>query len=282
MKKSVLIAAVVVMCSIILSESTETVFSNVTGAQSKRTGSPFDNQTCSSGVGCHGGTATPLIGLITSNIPVSGYLADSTYTVTATAFSTSLVRFGFEISPQDFGGNPLGTMIVTNTINTHFCAGTTNYITHTKTGSSWPDHTATWQFDWKAPAAGTGDVTFYGAFNYANNNTFNTGDTIHTSTLTVPEGTTGISNPVVFNDVNLYPNPVMNVFQLTFYLQQPEHIQLLLLSETGSLISILSDRHQSGGKQILSASLDNSVASGIYYIKLKAGTDVVIRKVIKL
>ena len=41
-------------------------------------------------------------------------------------------------------------------------------ITHTSSGISTTGDSNSWSFDWTAPASGTGDVTFYGAFNAAN------------------------------------------------------------------------------------------------------------------
>lgn len=272
----------VVICSIIFEQATQNVFSNVVGAQSKHTGSPADGQTCSDGVGCHGGTATPLSGLISSSVPLSGYLPDSTYSITATLFSSGVVRFGFEISPQDLAGNLLGTLIITNPDSTHFCAGSDKYVTHTKNGSSFPDHTATWSFDWTAPAAGTGDVTFYGAFNYANNNTFSTGDTIHTSTLIIPEGITGIYAPVIASSLNVYPNPVTDQFAITFYLQKAEWIELNLLAANGAAIGTLFSGRKDAGKQFLSAGIEGGVSPGIYFLQLRAGDNTNLKKVVKL
>ena len=124
-----------------------------TGAPAGNTGSPSDATTCAES--CHGGSAVTQAGLITSTIPTAGYTPGSTYTITAT--STGAGDKGFQISPQNISGTLLGSLI----------SGTGSqivgikYITHTipKTTT-----TATWTFQWIAPAAGTGSVTFYGAF----------------------------------------------------------------------------------------------------------------------
>jgi len=127
--------------------------SNPTGAPAGNTGSPSDATTCAES--CHGGSAVTQAGLITSTIPTAGYTPGTTYTITAT--STGAGDKGFQISPQNISGTLLGSLI----------SGTGSqivgikYITHTipKTTT-----TATWTFQWTAPAAGTGSVTFYGAF----------------------------------------------------------------------------------------------------------------------
>jgi len=40
-----------------------------------------------------------------------------------------------------------------------------------------------WSFDWIAPTAGTGDITFYGAFNSTNSNSSTSGDEIYTTSF---------------------------------------------------------------------------------------------------
>src|SRR5215217_6087010 len=90
-------------------------FSNINGANPKITGSPFDvsGQTCSQ-TSCHTGGSTPLDGIITSNIPVDGYVPGTTYTVTITVSDPEKTRFGFEISPEDAAGFMAGTILITD------------------------------------------------------------------------------------------------------------------------------------------------------------------------
>jgi hypothetical protein len=161
------------------------VISSNSGASAARTGSPGDGGlTCTS---CHSGPAAATqTGWITSNIPLGGYVPGSTYTITATATRPGHVRFGFEISPQTISGSLQGTLVLTNTIETKL-VGSSKYITHTSSGTSGPGGSRSWNFNWIAPAAGTGDVTFYGAFNVTNNSGTSSGDTTYKSTLIVTE-----------------------------------------------------------------------------------------------
>jgi hypothetical protein len=143
----------------ILSSATILLFSSFAvmypnGAPASRTGSPGDGANCTV---CHGGTATTSAGLITSNIPAAGYVAGHTYQITATNNITGSGRYGFEVSPQKATGTQLGTLVAgTGSI----LVSGTKYITHSNANST----TKTWTFSWIAPVAGTGQVTFYGAF----------------------------------------------------------------------------------------------------------------------
>lgn len=123
------------------------------GAPAGYTGSPGDAKNC---VYCHNGSASTTSGMISTNIPSTGYLHDSTYTITVAVTGSGWK--GFEVSPQNVVGTQLGTLIAGT--NSHLTGGT-KYITQSARISSTP---ATWVFQWKAPAAGTGDVTFYAAY----------------------------------------------------------------------------------------------------------------------
>ena len=125
------------------------------GAPAAKTGSPGDGSNCTE---CHGGSPTTTAGLITSTIPVTGYVAGQTYQITATNPLTGSGKMGFEVSPQNVAGTQLGTLVAGT--GSHLVTGGTKYVTHTNANTT----TNTWTFGWIAPAAGTGAVTFYGAF----------------------------------------------------------------------------------------------------------------------
>jgi len=124
------------------------------GAPPAKTGSPGDGSNCTE---CHGGTATTTPGLITSNIPSGGYVPGTTYQITATNTLTGAGKYGFEVSPQNVAGTLLGTLIAGSGSQ---LVGSNKYVTHLSANTT----TNTWTFGWVAPSAGTGTVTFYGAF----------------------------------------------------------------------------------------------------------------------
>jgi hypothetical protein len=125
------------------------------GSPAGYTGSPGDGNDCSN---CHNNNPTTATGWITSTIPVAGYIAGQTYQITATNNITGSGKYGFEISPQNASGALLGTMTAGS--NSHLVGSGNKYITQSSASSS----IKTWTFSWTAPVAGTGQVTFYGAF----------------------------------------------------------------------------------------------------------------------
>jgi hypothetical protein len=139
------------------------------GSPAGYTGSPGDGQDCSD---CHGGSSSPVTGWITSDIPPAGYTAGSVYNITVTVSGSG--KKGFEVSPQNAAGTQLGILIAGT--GSHLTGGT-KYVTQNSGQNANP---YTWVFQWTAPSAGTGEVTFYGAFAITDNTT-------KTSTLVVQE-----------------------------------------------------------------------------------------------
>jgi hypothetical protein len=205
MKKTILASTLLTICSLAIVSTITSTTASSTLPNDSTAGAPADNggQTCAS---CHGGSAvTVTTGVISSNIPGSGFIGGTTYSVSVTMSGAS--AYGFELTPQTATSNVgLGTWI----------AGTGSsvsgkYIKQTvkKTGA-----TAVWTFSWTAPTTATA-VTFYGAFNYANNNSTSSGDVIKKSSVSFLANTTSISesdNSVLFS---VFPNPTTDVLHIT-------------------------------------------------------------------
>jgi hypothetical protein len=155
-----------------------------TGSPGGKSGSPGDGgSTCTE---CHGGTASPQNGWITTSIPDDGYTPGETYTITATGTHNGVVKFGFEATAENTAGTKIGTLTITNSTETKL-VNSNKAVTHKSAGTTPTGNTKSWSFNWTAPAAGTGNVGFYAAFNAANGNGNSTGDVIYKSSLTIPE-----------------------------------------------------------------------------------------------
>jgi len=182
------------------------IHSNSSGAPAGNTGSPGDGFTCHRS-GCHSGTAQSRAGLITSNVPASGYLPGSTYTITVTLSEPGINRFGFQVSPQSASGELLGTLISTDGPNTQIIGGG-KYITHRNAGTQPSStNTRTWTFDWIAPDEAA--ATFYGSVMASNNNGNNSGDQVFTSSLALQRDISSSLETTILNtSINIFPNPV--------------------------------------------------------------------------
>ena len=182
MKKSLLLFTISISLAILFFPTNSNSLS--TGSPGGRTGSPADNYSdCTS---CHNINSSLVTTTnITSNIPNSGYIPGTIYTITANLNSVSGFGLnGFEITCEENTTNSkTGNFFLTNPIETQF-TNNGDAITHTAAGNS----LSSWSFNWEAPSAGTGDITFYGAFIEAGYPLgSNSGDYLTLSTLNISE-----------------------------------------------------------------------------------------------
>ncbi|MBL7925131.1 MAG: T9SS type A sorting domain-containing protein [Bacteroidia bacterium] len=123
--------------------------------------------------------------------------------------------------------------------------------------------------------AGTGDVTFYGAFNFANGNTQSTGDAIKTNTLTIPEdqSTAGLA-PVYGDDLSavLFPNPVAVEATLRLNLKTNEQVEVQLLDIQGKQVGELMLFDGAPGNREFKINVPEGLPSGIYRLLITQGS----------
>ena len=216
MKKLLLFIPITLSIAIFFYPKSST--STSTGSPGGKTGSPTDGVNCTQ---CHyagsGSGAT-----ITSNIPSTGYVPGTTYTITATVAQTGINKFGFEITAEkNVGGTKTGTFFVTNSTETKLVNSNTA-ITHKAAGNSGTNNKS-WSMDWQAPSLGTGAITFYGAFIAADGNSNNTGDTYHSKNLTFNEAIVNstinlsVKNDFIFNTLSktIESNTTISVYDIS-------------------------------------------------------------------
>lgn len=272
--KIVTAAVMLAVSSIFIVEFSSSAGANATGAPSGNTGSPGDGANCTS---CHaGGSATTQGGLITSTVPSAGYVPGQTYTITGTITASGKTKFGFQVSPQNVAGVQKGTMTVTNSTNTQL-VGSGKYITHKFAGTSFPSGTATWSFDWTAPAAGTGDVTFYGSFNATNNNSSSAGDVITLSSLVVSEDPS--TSIAVQQDpsktISVYPNPFVENIFIKNSANETAAMDVSIIDISGKVVKSISQVQ--GGEAISLQEL----ASGTYTVRIETPEGTLIKRIAK-
>jgi hypothetical protein len=146
------------------------------------------------------------------------------------------------------------------------------YVTQTSSSSANPK---TWTFRWQAPAAGTGPVTFYGAF------TINKPVT-KLSTLVIPEKVNTSVVDMKEPSFRLYPNPARDLVELTFRTAEGQTVRIEILNTSGSLIKSWTFDNQEAGEQTRSLYIGNAIPAGLYFVRLSAGSALVTKKLILL
>jgi uncharacterized protein (TIGR03118 family) len=171
------------------------------GPGGRFTGAPGDNPAACTQ--CHTGAALNS-GKGAVKIAFPGgttYQPGATYRVRVEIIDPDAQRWGFQLTAR-LASNPAvanaGNLNPTDDFTRAICQDATNkpctdsnpiqFIMHTTAGSrAGTTGGAKFEFDWTAPPAGAGQVTFYVAGNAANNSNNNQGDLIYTSSLNVDE-----------------------------------------------------------------------------------------------
>jgi hypothetical protein len=204
MKKNVILTGAILIAGFVLISS---ILYN-SASPGAKTGSPIDKETC---VQCHSSALTS-VDWISTNIPATGYVTGEKYTITLTASDAAAVKIGFEATAESATGKQ-ASFVITDDTKTKLVNGNKS-VTHKSAGITPVNGSITWSFDWIAPAAGTGDVTFYAAINAANGNGSTSGDKIYTSKLTVTESKTNIVESRETGKLNIYPNPSAGILNI--------------------------------------------------------------------
>lgn len=236
---------------------------NSTGAPAGRTGSPGDGGNTCATAGCHGATPTAGSNLFSVGVPSGGYNPGQTYLIQVN-FSGNGNK-GFQISPQNANGNLLGQLINTTTSGNQSTqtVGQGKYVTHTLAQSGL---SASWTFQWRAPAAGTGPVTFYGAFV----NGRNTG--LRTQAITVQENpAASITETGKLQQFRMYPNPVNDRLTLSYSLERTEKVNIKVYDITGREALLLVNEQQEAGEHQMSFDLKPQLNPGVYFVSVDAG-----------
>lgn len=222
------------------------------GSPGKYTGSPGDGKHCTQ---CHGGSATTQTGIVSSDIDVNGYIPGNTYNITVTLSGSG--KKGFEVTPQDDSGNLMGTLTAGSGMK---LVNSNKSLTQSTAVSAAP---AVWTFQWTAPAKGTGDVTFYGAFAQTKSNTF-------LSTLTVSEKNTSSIEELEVSAFEVYPNPVKDNIDIDFNTTQDSWVKIKVINLQGKEIESLVEEQFFAGDHHISMILPDNITPGQYLLQLES------------
>ncbi len=147
-----------------------------------RTGSPGSGgATCRS---CHG------VDVGAGSVTILGaplhYQSDAVYDITIRVSDPNQFGAGFQLSVEDVSGNPAGTLLVIDSVNTQLNSSDSGWINHTKDGVDnsvvdWAanGNSAEFAVRWQAPSSDVGAITFWAAGNAIDNNHSLTGDFVY-------------------------------------------------------------------------------------------------------
>lgn len=217
-------------------------------------GSPGDGRNCTA---CHSTfAARDVQDVISSNIPDDGYVPGETYTITvANIEETGFVRYGMQLVAEDAFDMKTGTFIQSTGTNVNG-----DYIRHTTALTS---QTPSWTFEWTAPEAGTGQVTFHGAFVAGNASAGSGGDIVKLSSLAVNEQTSTSTSLITDDEFKAYVNGKNLVLELPNSVTNPT---LTFTNLRGQVIVTKGLNNTRG--TALNVNLPTGLANGIYFVTL--------------
>ena len=161
--------------------STGSVFAFSAGPPDEKTGAPNEN-TCTQ-AGCHTGNDLNVSGgSLMLTIPET-YIPSEVYTIVVNLSRAGQSRWGFEMTALDADGARAGTFAADTAGNTQLSEESSKqYIKHTSAGTAQGTEDAhSWEFEWTAPDADMGPITFYAAGNASNGNFNPIDDYIYTA-----------------------------------------------------------------------------------------------------
>jgi hypothetical protein len=238
------------------------------------TGAPGDEtvggvaRTCQS---CHGSSiqATTSIELLnkTTNQPITTYVPNDTYQlrVKINPVSGSPVGYGFQA-------------VALNSANVQIPAWTNpasnvQIAVASSNGRTYAEHKGmsgsnTFLVDWKAPAAGTGKITFYAGGVAANGSNTDNGDGGSKAQLAITENTVSIQKaPLTFAELVSYPNPAEEELNLKLYSTEYQNLDIEIVNIMGQ--SLKQNLHQAiAGENILRISV-RDLPTGGYILRIK-------------
>lgn len=258
MKKNYIIGTAVLACVLFSFDA----LTNASGAPAGRSGSPGSgNQTCAVS-GCHSGgpAATTQTLDITTNIPASGFLPNTDYTINVTldAGTAGVTKAGFEASVENNGAQ--GTLSTGG--NSDVRLANSNFITHTFAGTAVSGNAKTYSFTWNSGNA-PDQTTVYAAANFTNSNNTTSGDVIIANTLALSKDPGLSLNEQTALEVKMYPNPSKDVVYLENVATGTE--ELFLLDLSGRVLKTFeASQHFDGSRWTLNIS---DFPAGSYLLK---------------
>ena len=186
-------------------------------------------------------------------------------------------RYGFQMTCLTAAGTMAGAFtIVNNRRNSAQTLLSRNYIGHNAANSN-----NDWIFQWTAPSADSGAVTFYFACNMANGDGTNGGDSIYTGTMVLnPESASGIfSVDNTFENLNIYPNPAIDFVNLSFENNAMSRANITLYSLTGKEIQSGVYHVQPSAVNNIRYQLPGSLSAGVYLLQLTSGNQRSVKRI---
>lgn len=278
MKKKNILLILALLSSAVMIGSTVEILSS--SGKAGYTGSPGEEGACTL---CHSGTlnsGTGSVSMITT-IPNNIYAPGQTYQISVTVAQSGIGLFGFAVEALlNNDTTNAGTFVITNTTETQIkTANSRKNVVH-KSGGGLATNTKTFNFNWTAPAADVGTLTFYTAGLASNNSGGTDGDFVYTTTLVVKSPVTaGIDGFLKNNATNIYFNNANRSIHISLNNTGSSVIKGNLLTINGQKVCELFNETTTGNFE-KNLSVSQNLTKGIYFIQVLQENNNITKKII--
>jgi len=278
MKKLVLILVIIISFAGISAITKEDGRAGATGSPGETT---CNTSQCHSGNPLNNGAGSVVISAPT--MPNWQYFPGHNYPISVTVSKTGSPLFGFGFEALRSTGANGGVLSITNPAQTQLKSAPisgnfrTNVVHTLNAGLTADSHTFT--FNWTAPAAGTGNVTFYTAGNAANNDGDSTGDFIYTASHVITESLTALNEIPGYDALQLYPNPATDRFKIVFDLDQTSQVEIKMNDLSGKIVENVTSETLSTGRHEIYHDISQDLPRGVYFVTVSAGQKQMVKRV---
>lgn len=199
------------------------------------------------------------------------YTAGTVYNIEVVVKKAAVNKFGFGFESLLASGANAGIISTTGSTNAKILSGTVAGNSRTNAVHKQPANTGAdsvvFNFQWTAPSAGTGPITFYASGNATNANNSSSGDFIYNTSRVIGEQ---LTTDVLFNQIRpgtilVFNNPFNNNIQVKL----PELSSagsLEFYNINGQLLESIAVADNQSSQTIDFSS--NQINNGIYFIRL--------------
>jgi hypothetical protein len=239
------------------------------------TGSPGEGTCSAANGGCHSVGATSTVsGLTLTSSPAfvaNQYIPGTVYTISLSVGASGYTRFGFGCEVLNVSNVNTGTLQAAS-VGTKFLTAGNGRRNAVQNGTQLgPNDDFTFVFNWVAPAAGSGNATFYYVGNAVNGSGSSGDFVIPPASLSLTEDVSALGSKAPQQQaitISVYPNPAQGLVNITYNTNESAKIGVFDIH--GKLIKAITDEDVVGNNTRL---VDiTQLNKGVYFLRLSTAT----------
>jgi len=269
-----IITALIFTTTIGIIISSTTAYTNNNG-RAGNTGSPGENacNQCHSTNALNSGGGS--VSISSPDMPNWVYFPGTSYTINVKVKKVGLGKFGFGFEALLPSGANGGLIQTIGSPNAKTLSAMVTGNSRTNAVHAQPNHFAqdsiTFTFNWTAPVAGTGNITFYAAGNATNSQSNSSGDFVYTSNQIVTEASTVDQQTLLAaQQTTIFPNPSANAISINIPEQLVQSNTLIQIFDVKGALVLQQNLLPINSGNRITMDID-FLNDGVYFVHLQNG-----------